>query len=99
MDLLSADVKHLHVDRKLRERLLNKKSMSTEDSDELDRFRRSIRNCDCRDLRRCNNVECGAHLHRDYNAAVNIHNKAVRILKDVDHEEDDEFAEYNAKCG
>jgi transposase len=43
-------------------------------------------------------VDCGAHLHRDYNAAVNIYHKALTILNGQDTEEGDardiEFGEY-----
>jgi len=58
---------------------------------------------ECRDLRRCSNGNCGAHLHRDYNAAVNIYQKALRILREEDAEEvdeiDAEFDQYNSDAG
>jgi hypothetical protein len=86
------------VDRKLRERLMRKTLQSTDDPDILERVRRSLCTRECRDLRRCNNVDCGAHLHRDYNAAVNIYHKALTILHGQDTGEGDaldiEFGEY-----
>jgi transposase len=33
-----------------------------------------------RGLRRCNNVECAAHLNRDYNAAINIQRRCRSLL-------------------
>jgi hypothetical protein len=86
---------------KLRKRLVRKKTMSTDDPEELERLCRSVRNRECRDLRHCNNVECGAHLHRDYNAAVNIYRKALHILSgqysgDAADAIDAEFSEYQS---
>ena len=33
-----------------------------------------------RGLRRCSNVECAAHLNRDYNAAINIQRRCKSML-------------------
>ena len=46
------------------------------DADALSRAKRfSVRG-----LRRCSNVECAAHLNRDYNAAINIQRRCKSML-------------------
>ncbi len=88
-------------DKKYRQHLRKKKGPRLHDRAERRKVMRNINRRDNRSIRRCNNENCRAHLHRDYNAAINIQRNCLRLLHnqalEMD-EEDREMADLVDEC-
>ena len=80
-------------DAKLRLSRIRREGHKQHDPVRKERFMRSLRGCESRSIRRCHNETCRAHLHRDYNAAVNIREKCKNIISGTDPPVSSEEAE------